>query len=110
MASYNPEEEKYLFESQFLENNLAYNKNGEKEINLEHNNKEYFFESKKESQIQQNLKDEYDYQRNLSLLNSIMIGKSDMEVEVENKLINHNESDIEEDEKENDEDNNNETD
>ena len=110
MASYNPEEEKYLFESQFLENNLAYNKNGEKELNLEHNNKEYFFESKKESQMQQNLKDEYDYQRNLSLLNSIMIGKSDMEVEVENKLINHNESDIEEDEKENDEDNNNETD
>ena len=33
------------------------------------------------------------------------MGKSDNEIENENKLINHNESDIEEDEKESNEDN-----
>ena len=106
MTSYNPEEEKYAFETKFLEKNMIYNENGEKEMDLQHVNEEYLFETKKESEMKQNLQDEYDHQRNLNLLNSIILGKSDNEVENENKLINHNKSDIEEDEKEDDNDNN----
>ena len=106
MTSYNPDEEKYAFETKFLEKNMICNENGEKEIDLGNVNEEYLFQSKKENEIKQNLQDEYDHQRNLNLLNSIILGKSDNEVENENKLINHNKSDIEEDEKENDEDNN----
>ena len=85
---------------------MIYNENGEKEMDLQHINEEYLFETKKESEMKQNLQDEYDHQRNLNLLNSIILGKSDNEVENENKLINHNKSDIEEDEKEDDNDNN----
>ena len=106
MTSYNPDEEKYAFETKFLEKNMIYNENGEKEMDLQHINEEYLFETKKESEMKQNLQDEYDHQRNLNLLNSIILGKSDNEVENENKLINHNKSDIEEEEKEDDNDNN----
>ena len=106
MTSFSPDEEKYAFETKFLEKNMIYNENGEKEMDLQHVNEEYLFETKKESEMKQNLQDEYDHQRNLILLNSIILGKSDNEVENENKLINHNKSDIEEDEKEDDNDNN----
>ena len=105
-TSYNPDEEKYGFETKFMENKMIYNEKDEKEINLENINEEFFFETKKEDEIKQNLKDEYDHQRQLNLLSSFMAGKPDNEVENENKLINHNESDIEEDEKDNEDDNN----
>ena len=105
--SYNPdEEEKYVFETKFFENNLLYNENGEKEMDLENKNQDFLFETKKECEMRQDLKDEYDVQRNLNLLKSTILGKSFNEVENENKFINHNESDIEEDEKEKEEDNN----
>ena len=110
MASYNvEEEEKYGFESKFFENNAISFENGEKEINLDNQNQEVFFDTNKEIEKRQKLRDEYDYQRNMSLMKSIIIGKSDNEVENENKLINHNESEIEEDEKENEEDNSDDT-
>ena len=104
MTSYNPEDVKYGFETKYIENNMKEYGDGEKEINLEKIN-EFIFETQKENEIRQNLKDEYDQHRNLNLLNSIIMGKSDNDVENENELINHNESDIEE----NDEDNNDET-
>ena len=104
MTSYNPEDVKYGFETKYIENNMIIYGNGEKEITLEKKN-DFIFETQKENEIRQNLKDEYDHQRNLILLNSIIMGKSDNDVENENELINHIESDIEE----NDEDNNDET-
>ena len=58
----------------------------------------------KKSKKEDELKEEYDHQRNLNMLNSTLMGKSENEVENENKLINHNISDIEEDEKETEED------
>ena len=102
-ASYNPDEVKYAFGTKFIESNVISDKDGEKEINLENMNEEFLFDTNKEIC---DLKNKYDYQRNLNLLNSIILGKSDNEVENENKLINNNESDIEEDEKDNEEDNN----
>ena len=54
--------------------------------------------------MNQELKEEYDYLRNLNMLNSTMKGKSENEIEMENKLINHNISDIEENDKESEED------
>ena len=108
-ASYNPDEVKYGFEIKFKENKMIYNENDEKEINLENLNEEIFFETKKEDEMKQNLKDEYDRHRCMNLLNSFMIGKPDNEVEDENKLINHNESDIEDDEKDNEDNDSNET-
>ena len=75
-------------------------------MDLENKNQDFLFETKKECEMRQDLKDEYDVQRNLNLLKSTILGKSFNEVENENKFINHNESDIEEDEKEKEEDNN----
>jgi len=108
MTSYNQDDDKYAFGTNFIESYMIKYDNGEKEMNLEKIN-EILFETKKENEIKQNLKDEYDHQRYLNLLNSLIIGKDDNDVENENKLINHNESDIEEDDKDNEEDNNDET-
>ena len=54
--------------------------------------------------MRQEFEEEYDQQRNLILLSSTLKGKSENEIETENKLINHNISDIEENDKENEED------
>ena len=108
MTSYNQDDDKYAFGTNFIESYMIKYDNGEKEMNLEKIN-EILFETKKENEIKQNLKDEYDHQRYLNLLNSLIIGKDDNDVENENKLINHNESNIEEDDKDNEEDNNDET-
>ena len=108
MTSFNPEESQYKFkfEDNFIDKNKIVYENGEEEINLYNNENNFFLETKKENEIKQKSKEEYDHQRNLNLLNSIIMGKSENEIENENKLINHNISDIEEDDKENDEENN----
>ena len=103
-ASYNPDESKYGFETKFIKDNLISHDGGDKELNLENMNEEFLFETNKKIEMKQNSKDEYDLQRNMNLLNSLIVGKDDNEVENENKLINYNESDIEENEKENEED------
>ena len=105
MTSYNPEESKYKFkfEDDFIDKNKIFHENGEEEIDLGNYENNFFLETKKENDIKQELKEEYDHQRNLNLLNSLIIGKSENEIENENKLINHNVSDVEE-EKENEED------
>ena len=102
MTSFNPEESKYKFkfEDNFIDKNKICYENGEQEIDLSNEENYFFLESKKEDE----LKEEYDHQRNLNMLNSTLMGKSENEVENENKLINHNISDIEEDEKETEED------
>ena len=106
VASYNPEEEKYKFEEKDFEKNVIFSGKNEKEMDLQNGNQEFLLETRKECEIREDLKNEYDLQRALNLLKSSIMGKSDNEVENENKLINHNESDIEEDEKENEENNN----
>ena len=78
----------------FLDNNFKlYNKNND-----------FFLETKKENEMRKELEEEYDHQRYLNLLSSTIKGKSENEIETENKLINHNVSDIDEDDKENEED------
>ena len=107
MTSYNPEESKYKFkfEDDFIDKNKIIHENGEQEIDLCKGENYFFLETKKEDELKQELKEEYDQQRNMNLLNSILMGKSENEIEKENKLINHNVSDVEEeDEKENEED------
>ena len=107
MTSYNPEESKYKFkfEDSFIDKNKILNENGEQEIDLSNRENYFFLETKKEDELKQELKEEYDQQRNLNLLKSFLIGKSENEIEKENKLINHNVSDVEEeDDKENEED------
>ena len=105
MTSYNPEESKYKFkfEDDFIDKNKIFHENGEEEIDLGNYENNFFLETKKENDIKQELQEEYDHQRNLNLLNSLITGKSENEIENENKLINHNVSDVEE-EKENEED------
>ena len=102
MTSYNPEESKYKFkfEDTFIDKNKICYENGEQEIDLCNGENYFFLETKKEDE----LKEQYDFHRNLNLLNSTFMGKSENEIENENKLINHNVSDIEEDEKETEED------
>jgi len=104
MASYSGEDEKYGFETNFKNNNAIVYENGEKEINLDNREEDILLMTRKENEKKKDLRDEYNSQRVMNLLNSIIMGKSDNEIENENKLINHNESDIEEDEKENNED------
>ena len=97
MASYNQDGTNLKFDNTFIEKNIIQYENGEKEINLDnHKNEEFLIETQKEIEMIQNLKEEYDHHRNMNLLNSFIIGKSDKEVENENKLLNSNESDIEE--------------
>jgi len=97
MASYNQDGTNLKFDNSFIEKNIIQYENGEKEINLDnHKNEEFLIETQKEIEMIQNLKEEYDHHRNMNLLNSFIIGKSDKEVENENKLLNSNESDIEE--------------
>jgi hypothetical protein len=102
MTSYNPEESKYKFkfEDTFIDKNKICYENGEQEIDLCNGENYFFLETKKEDE----LKEQYDFHRNLNLLNSTFMGKSENEIENENKLINNNVSDIEEDEKETEED------
>ena len=64
----------------------------------------FFLKQKKENEMRKELEEEYDHQRYLNLLSSTIKGKSENEIETENKLINHNVSDIDEDDKENEED------
>ena len=104
---YNEEDnEKYGFETKFIKKNEICYDNGDKEINLENMDEELFLKTKKIDENRQNLKDEYDHQRNMNLMKSIIMGKSDNEIENENKLINHNESGIEEEENDDDNDTN----
>ena len=106
MASYSGEDEKYGFETNFKNNNAIVYENGDKEINLDYREEEdVMLMTRKENEMKKVLRDEYNSQRVMNLLNSFILGKSDNEIENENKLINHNESDIEEDEKESNEDN-----
>lgn len=105
MASYSGEDEKYGFETNFKNDNAIVYENGDKEINLDNREEDVMLMTRKENEKKKDLRDEYNSQRVLNLLNSIIMGKSDNEIENENKLINHNESDIEEDEKESNEDN-----
>ena len=106
MTSYNPEEStyKFKFDDDFIEQNKIVHENNEQEIDLSNENNYFFLETRKEDQMNQELKEEYDYLRNLNMLNSTMKGKSENEIETENKLINHNISDIEENDKESEED------
>ena len=106
MTSYNPEEStyKFKFDDDFIEQNKIVHENNEEEIDLSNENNYFFLETRKEDQMNQELKEEYDYLRNLNMLNSTMKGKSENEIEMENKLINHNISDIEENDKESEED------
>ena len=106
MTSYNPEEStyKFKFDDDFIEQNKIVHENNEQEIDLSNENNYFFLETRKEDQMNQELKEEYDYLRNLNMLNSTMKGKSENEIEMENKLINHNISDIEENDKESEED------
>ena len=107
MTSYNPEEStyKFKFDDDFIEQNKILHENGEQEIDLSNQGNYFFLETKKEDKMNQELKEEYDYQRNLNILNSTIKGKSENEIEIENKLMNLNVSDIKEDDKENEEDN-----
>lgn len=105
MASYSGEDEIYGFETNFKNNNAILYENGDKEIKLDNREEDIMLMTRKENEEKQNLRDEYNHHRHMNLLYSIALGKSDNEIENENKLINHNESDIEEDEKENNEDN-----
>ena len=105
MASYSGEDEKYGFETNFKNNNAIVYENGDKEINLYNREEDVMLMTRKENEMKKVLRDEYNSQRVMNLLNSFILGKSDNEIENENKLINHNESDIEEDEKEHNEDN-----
>ena len=106
-ALYNEEDnEKYGFETKFIKKNEICYDNGDKEINLENMDEELFLKTKKIDENRQNLKDEYDHQRNMNLMKSIIMGKSDNEIENENKLINHNESGIEEEENDDENDTN----
>ena len=106
MTSYNPEEStyKFKFDDDFIEQNKIVHENNEQEIDLSNENNYFFLETRKEDQMNQELKEEYDYLRNLNMLNSTMKGKSENEIEIENKLMNHNVSDIEENDKESEED------
>ena len=106
MTSYNPEEStyKFKFDDDFIEQNKIVHENNEQEIDLSNENNYFFLETRKEDQMNQELKEEYDYLRNLNMLNSTMKGKSENEIEIENKLMNHNVSDIEEEDKESEED------
>ena len=106
MTSYNPEEStyKFKFDDDFIEQNKIVHENNEEEIDLSNENNYFFLETRKEDQMNQELKEEYDYLRNLNMLNSTMKGKSENEIEIENKLMNHNVSDIEENDKESEED------
>ena len=106
MTSYNPEETtlKFKFDENFIDKNKILYQNGDQEIDLSNDEINFLLETQKENMIKQELKEEYDFQRNLNLFNSIILGKNENEVEDENKLINHNISDIEEDDKENDND------
>ena len=106
MTSYNPEEStyKFKFDDDFIEQNKIVHENNEQEIDLSNENNYFFLETRKEDQMNQELKEEYDYLRNLNMLNSTMKGKSENEIEIENKLMNHNISDIEENDKESEED------
>ena len=107
MTSYNPEDSayKFKFEDDFIDKNKIFHENGDQEIELNNEQNYFFLETKKENEMTQELKEEYDHQRNLNLLNSIIIGKTENEIENENKLMDHNISDIEEeDDKENEED------
>ena len=106
MTSYNPEEStyKFKFDDDFIEQNKIVHENNEQEIDLSNENNYFFLETRKEDQMNQELKEEYDYLRNLNMLNSTMKGKSENEIEMENKLMNHNISDIEENDKESEED------
>ena len=54
--------------------------------------------------MNQEIKEEYDHQRSLSLLKSHILGKPENEIENENYLINQNISDIEENDGQNEED------
>ena len=105
MAAYSGEDEKYGFETNFKENNAISYENGDKEIKLDNREADILLMTRKENEKNKDLRDEYNHHRHMNLLNSIILGKSDNEIENENKLINHNESDIEEDEKESNEDN-----
>ena len=106
MTSYNPEEStlKFKFDENFIDKNKILYQNGDQEIDLSNDEINFLLETQKENMIKQELKEEYDFQRNLNLFNSIILGKNENESEDENKLINHNISDIEEDDKENDND------
>ena len=104
MTSYSPNDSlyKFKFDDEYFEKNKIVHDNGEQELELKENI--FFLETKKEDEIRQEFEEEYDKQRTLILLSSTLKGKSENEVEAENKLINHNISDIEENDNENEED------
>ena len=106
MTSYNPDGSiyKFKFDDEYIDKNKIVHDNGEEEIELYNKNNDFFLETKKENEMRKELEEEYDHQRYLNLLSSTIKGKSENEIETENKLINHNVSDIDEDDKENKED------
>ena len=106
MTSYNPDGSiyKFKFDDEYIDKNKIVHDNGEEEIELYNKNNDFFLETKKENEMRKELEEEYDHQRYLNLLSSTIKGKSENEIETENKLINHNVSDIDEDDKENEED------
>ena len=106
MTSYSPNDSmyKFKFDDDYVEKNKIVHDNGEQELELYNKENIFFLETKKENEIREELEAEYDQQRNLVLLSSTLKGKPDNEIEKENKLINHNISDIDETDKENEED------
>ena len=107
MTSFNPDETNfgYKFDEDFIDKNKILHKNGEEEIDLSNKDNTFFIETKKENEIKQEFKEEYDIQRNLNLLNSVLSGINENEIENENRLINHNISDIEEEDNDDDKEN-----
>ena len=104
MTSFNPTETKYKFEDSVFEKNKISHENGEVEIDLSNSDYTFLLETKKENELNQEIKEEYDHQRSLSLLKSHILGKPENEIENENYLINQNISDIEENDGQNEED------